>query len=69
MAAKDDDDPFGLAPKKAPPAHEVGQPLDTLSVAELDERIALLKQEIERLAAARDAKDASRRAADAFFKN
>jgi uncharacterized small protein (DUF1192 family) len=68
MATKDDD-PFGLMPVKAPPAHEIGQPLDTLSVGELDERIAILKQEIDRLAVARDAKDASKRAAAAFFKS
>ena len=62
-----DDDPFG-APRKKPATHEIGQNLDTLSVDELDERVALLEQEIERLKAARQAKAASKAAADAFFK-
>jgi uncharacterized small protein (DUF1192 family) len=58
------------APRRAPPlaATKIGQPLDLLSVAELDERIEALKAEIERLAAARAAKAASRAAAAAFFK-
>jgi uncharacterized small protein (DUF1192 family) len=68
MAVFDDDhDPFGARPKK-PVSHEIGQLLDALSVHELDERIALLAQEIERLEAARQAKQASKQAADAFFK-
>lgn len=48
--------------------HEVGQALDTLSVAELDEHIAQLRAEILRIEAARNAKAASLAAADAFFK-
>lgn len=48
--------------------HEVGQDLSLLSVAEIDERIALLKDEIKRLEADRLRKDASKAAADAFFK-
>lgn len=63
MKGEDDD-----LPRRAPARHEPGQPLDTLSVAELDERIALLRAEIERLQAARDAKAASLTAADAFFR-
>jgi uncharacterized small protein (DUF1192 family) len=55
------------APRKKP-AHEIGQKLDEISVAELDERIALLREEIARLEAARDAKRAAQAAADAFFK-
>lgn len=62
-----DDEP-GAAPRPAPGRHDIGQPLDLLSVAELDERIEALKAEIERLAAARAAKAASRAAAAAFFK-
>jgi len=62
-----DDDPFG-APRKKPTSHEIGQNLDALSVDELDERVALLEQEIERLKAARQSKQASKAAADAFFK-
>jgi len=30
--ARVDDDPFGMAPPKKPATHEIGQPLDTLSV-------------------------------------
>ena len=48
--------------------HEIGQPLEALSVAEFDARIALLRAEIERLETARAAKAASLAAADAFFK-
>ncbi len=67
--ASADDDPFGLMPVKKKPVHEIGQPLDTLSAGELDERIEALKEEIARLASARDSKLASKRAADAFFKS
>lgn len=49
-------------------AHEIGQDLSTLSIEEIDARVALLKAEIERLGAARRTKEASRAAADAFFK-
>jgi len=61
-----DDDP--LAPLRKP-GHEIGQPLDALSVHELAERIDLLRAEIERLEAARLAKQAAQAAADAFFKS
>jgi uncharacterized small protein (DUF1192 family) len=60
---RDDDD----RPRKAV-AHEIGQPLDTLSLGDLDERVALLRAEIARLEAARAAKQAAQGAADAFFK-
>ncbi|TXN00382.1 DUF1192 domain-containing protein [Methylobacterium sp. WL103] len=53
---------------KRPVHHEVGQPLDTLSVDEIDHRIALLTAEIRRLEAARTAKQDALGAADAFFK-
>lgn len=53
------------APK---PKHQMGEVLDTLSVEELRLRIDLLRQEIARLDAAILAKEASRNAADAFFK-
>jgi uncharacterized small protein (DUF1192 family) len=49
-------------------AHEIGQDLALLSVEELRERIALLKDEISRLEAAVSAKQASRTTADQFFK-
>ncbi len=50
------------------PKHQVGEPLDTLSVEELRLRIALLHEEIARLETVVAAKQASRDAADAFFK-
>ena len=67
MADFEDADPFGK-PRKAPTVHEVGQSLDALSVDELNERIELLEAEIARLTVARAAKEASKAAADAFFK-
>jgi uncharacterized small protein (DUF1192 family) len=64
MAMKDDDDD---RPKKKI-AHEIGQDLALLSVKELQERIALLKEEITRLEASIVSKQASRGVADTFFK-
>ncbi|PRD43924.1 DUF1192 domain-containing protein [Phyllobacterium phragmitis] len=49
-------------------AHEIGQDLSLLSVAELDERIAILRAEIERLEADRDKKGDSKTAAEALFR-
>ncbi len=63
MAAIDEDD----KPKKKV-AHEIGQDLYLLSAEDLAERIALLKQEISRLEAAMSKTQASRSAADQFFK-
>ena len=63
--AKDDDD--NDRPKKKI-VHEIGQDLALLSVNELGERIALLKDEITRLEAAIASKQASRSVADTFFK-
>jgi uncharacterized small protein (DUF1192 family) len=48
--------------------HEIGQDLSMLSLGEIDERVAALQAEIERLMLARAKKDASRSAADAFFR-
>ena len=48
---------------------ELGADLSTLSVSDLDERIELLKSEIERIAAEREQKSSSLNAAEAFFKN
>ena len=62
---RDEDD---RALRKPPVRHEVGEVLDTLSVEELEARIALLRGEITRLESAIVAKQASRNAADAFFK-
>jgi uncharacterized small protein (DUF1192 family) len=64
--SRDEDENFAV--KKPPSRHVLGEPLDALSVDELDERVRLLRAEIERLEAARARKSASRTAADAFFK-
>ena len=48
--------------------HDIGQDLSLLSVGELNERIALLRSEIERLEANATSKQASRSAADSIFK-
>ena len=63
MPAIDDDD----RPKKKV-VHEIGQELALLSVGELEDRIALLKEEIARLEADIARKGASKAAADLFFK-
>jgi uncharacterized small protein (DUF1192 family) len=62
--AKDDDDD---RPKKKI-VHEIGQDLALLSVKELQERIALLNEEIARLEASIASKQSSRSVADTFFK-
>ena len=56
------------APKK-PTNMVIGENLDAISVAELEQRIQSLESEIERLKAEIAKKQASRNAADAFFKN
>lgn len=48
--------------------HDIGQELALLSVAELHERVALLKDEIARLEANAAQKQATKSAADQFFK-
>lgn len=63
MPAIDEDD----RPKKKL-VHEIGQDLGLISVKELQERIALLREEIARLEADIDRKQASRNVADQFFK-
>jgi uncharacterized small protein (DUF1192 family) len=63
MPAMDEDD----RPKKKI-VHEIGQDLALLSVKELEERIAALKEEIGRLEAAIARKQASRGVADQFFR-
>ncbi len=62
MHGVDDDRP------KPRPTHVVGEDLSLLSVAELGERVALLKEEIERLEAAKAAKNRARGAADSVFR-
>jgi uncharacterized small protein (DUF1192 family) len=63
MPAIDDDD----RPKKKI-VHEIGQDLTLMSVGELNERVAILKDEIARLEANIKTKQASKSAADLFFK-
>ncbi len=53
---------------KKPKGHEVGMPIDTMSMEELNERIALLEDEIRRIKAAINDRGATRKAADAAFK-
>ncbi|WP_439495922.1 DUF1192 domain-containing protein [Bosea sp. (in: a-proteobacteria)] len=50
------------------PIHLIGQDLSMLSLAEIDQRVEALKSEIARLMEIRARKDASRSAADAFFR-
>ena len=56
------------APKK-PTNMVIGENLDAISVAELEQRIQALESEIVRLKAEIAKKQASRNAADAFFRN
>ena len=56
-------------PERQKKAHELGEDLSLLSVAELKERVDALKAEIGRLEEAVRAKEATRSAADSFFKN
>jgi uncharacterized small protein (DUF1192 family) len=53
---------------KKPKVHEVGMPIDTMSVGELEERIELLREEIGRLEQAITARRSTRAAADSLFK-
>lgn len=53
---------------KRPVTHEIGTGLDSLSVEELEQRIALMETEIARLRTAIAAKGHSRQAAEAAFK-
>lgn len=59
---------FDDEPRKVTVGHQIGQDLSTLSLHELEERIAALKQEIARLEEAKASKAASLSAASAFFK-
>ncbi|HEY0918380.1 DUF1192 domain-containing protein [Devosia sp.] len=53
---------------KRPKAHEVGMPIDAMSVEELEARIGLLEGEIARLRQAIAARHQTRAAADSLFK-
>jgi len=59
---------FDDEPKKKPKAHEIGQDLSLLSVAELTDRIGILRGEIERLEAELKSKGATKTAAEALFR-
>ena len=61
--------PFADDLPRPKPKHEIGQDLSRLSLFELDERVAQLQEEIERLKQARAAKEKSKSAADTFFKS
>jgi len=63
MAAEEEAQP------RKPQGYVLGQPVDAMSVAELDERMEELRREIVRLEAARAQKLAAQAAAAAFFKN
>jgi uncharacterized small protein (DUF1192 family) len=54
--------------KPRKPAHEIGQDLSLLSVAELHQRIEMLRQEIARLEADLSAKGSTKDAAEALFR-
>lgn len=53
---------------KKPKGHEVGMNLDAMSVEELSRRVGLLEEEIGRLRAAIEARNATRLAAESAFK-
>ncbi len=59
---------FDDEPVKKPRGHEVGMPIEAMSVEELADRIAMLESEIGRLQAAIAARQKTRSAADALFK-
>ena len=59
---------FDDEPVKTPKGHEVGMPIDTMSVDELNDRIALLREEIGRLEAAVVARRQTKDAADSILK-
>jgi uncharacterized small protein (DUF1192 family) len=59
---------FEDEPKKTSRLHEIGQDLSLLSVDELNERIAQLRAEIERLEGELMAKGSTRQAAEALFR-
>lgn len=59
---------FDEEPVRKRKTHEVGMPIDTMSVGELEERIGLLEGEIERLRAAIAHRQQSKSAADALFR-
>ena len=59
---------FDDEPRKKAKPHEIGQDLSLLSVADLTDRIALLREEIARLEGELAAKGATKTAAEALFR-
>ena len=59
---------FEDEPRKKPKPHEIGQDLSLLSVGDLAERIALLREEVGRLEAELAAKGQTKSAAEALFR-
>jgi len=59
---------FDDEPKKKPKVHEIGQDISLLSVGELNERIAALRVEIERLETELGSKSVTKSAAEALFR-
>ena len=59
---------FDDEPRVKPKPHEIGQDLSLLSVAELAERIALLRAEVGRLESELAAKGATKTAAESLFR-
>ncbi|MEM8798358.1 MAG: DUF1192 domain-containing protein [Pseudomonadota bacterium] len=57
------------APAKKPTSHEVGADLSVLSIDELENRIRLLNDEIQRIEKALSEKKSSLSAAEGFFKS
>ncbi|MBV9394158.1 MAG: DUF1192 domain-containing protein [Methylobacteriaceae bacterium] len=63
--ARQDEEPLQPVRKLG---HQVGEPLDALSIEEIDERVRQLHDEIQRLEEDKRAKLASKHAASAVFK-
>ncbi|MDB5539763.1 MAG: hypothetical protein JWQ89_1490 [Devosia sp.] len=59
---------FGDDEVKKAKVHEVGMPIDTMSVEELEERIAILRAEIMRLEQAIAVRQKVRTEADSLFR-
>ncbi|UJW74593.1 DUF1192 domain-containing protein [Rhizobium sp. SL42] len=58
---------FDDLPRKTTTKHEIGAELTAISADELRHRIALLEQEIDRIKAEIERKEAGRKAADRLF--
>lgn len=61
-------EPNEEAPPRRVVVHVIGEALDDLSVRDFEERIALLRAEIDRLETGRRHKEVARNAAGSFFK-